>query len=100
ILTKGSSRGLLDLMVRLLKAHSRACRMLSASYSLSSPMVLIRGISCSASSARIGVFPSEYLWLRMKFIVVCRVGAEPHPQLVVLRFRVSGLPTPSCARRV
>ena len=27
---------------------------------LSSPMVLMRGMSCSDSSGRIGVFPSEY----------------------------------------
>ena len=43
--------------MRLLNAHLCASRMFNASYSFSSFMVLIFGISCSASSGRMtGVF--------------------------------------------
>src|SRR6202043_1682098 len=51
---------------------------------------LMRGMSCFVSSGRIGVFPSEYSWLRMKFIVSCggSGAAEPPPRSVGWCFRV------------
>jgi hypothetical protein len=46
-------------MLRLLKAHCLPWTMFNASYSFNSPIVLIRGINCSASLGRMGVFPPD-----------------------------------------